>query len=96
MGEADSKGFFDTLDHDWLRKMWAERLADKALLRLIKQWLKAGVRDTDGQVSPPATGTPQGGIVAPIFATVYLHYALDRWLEKVVKKRWQGEACLLR
>ena len=94
--EADIKGFFDNLDHDWLMKMLAERIADKALLRLIKKWLKAGVLDTDGQVLHPATGTPQGGIVSPILANVYLHYALDLWFEKVVKKRCQGEACLLR
>ena len=94
--EADIKGFFDNLDHDWLLKMLAERIADKALLRLIKKWLKAGVLDTDGQVIHPATGTPQGGIVSPILANVYLHYALDLWFEKVVKKRCQGEACLLR
>lgn len=94
--EADIKGFFDNLDHDWLMKMLAERIADKALLRLIKKWLKAGVLDTDGQVIHPATGTPQGGIVSPILANVYLHYALDLWFEKVIKKRCQGEACLLR
>jgi RNA-directed DNA polymerase len=94
--EADIKGFFDNLDHDWLLKMLAERIADKALLRLIKKWLKAGVLDTDGQGIHPATGTPQGGIVSPILANVYLHYALDLWFEKVVKKRCQGEACLLR
>ena len=94
--EADIKGFFDNLDHDWLLKMLAERIADKALLRLIKKWLKAGVLDMDGQGIHPATGTPQGGIVSPILANVYLHYALDLWFEKVVKKRCQGEACLLR
>jgi len=96
VGEADIKGFFDNLDHDWLLKMLAERIADKALLRLIKKWLKAGVLDMDGQGIHPATGTPQGGIVSPILANVYLHYALDLWFEKVVKKRCQGEACLLR
>jgi RNA-directed DNA polymerase len=54
---------FDNLDHDWLMTMLAERIADKALLRLIKQWLKAGGRETDGQVIHSATGTPQGGIL---------------------------------
>lgn len=63
--EADIKGFFDHLDHDWLLKMLAERIDDKALLWLIKKWLKAGVLDTDGKVLHPVTGTPQGGIVTP-------------------------------
>ena len=65
-------------------------------LRLIKKWLKAGVLDTDGQVIHPATGTPQGGIVSPILANVYLHYVLDLWFHKVVKKYCRGEACLIR
>ena len=94
--EADMKGCFDTIDHAWLMRMLEERIADKALLRLIQKWLKAGVLDTDGQVIHPATGTPQGGIVSPILANVYLHYALDLWFEKVVKRRCTGEACLIR
>jgi group II intron reverse transcriptase/maturase len=94
--EADIKGFFDHLDHDWLLKMLAERIDDKALLWLIKKWLKAGVLDTDGKVLYPVTGTPQGGIVSPILANVYLHYALDLWFQKVVIPRCSGEACLIR
>ncbi len=58
-----------------------ERLDDRALLRLIKQWLKAGVLDTDGTVVHPATGTPHGGVVSPILANMSLHYALDLWCE---------------
>ena len=94
--EADIKGFFDHLDHDWLLKMLAERIDDKALLWLIKKWLKAGVLDTDGKVLHPVTGTPQGGIVSPILANVYLHYALDLWFQKVVIPHCSGEACLIR
>jgi retron-type reverse transcriptase len=71
--EADRKGFFDNLDHEWMLRMLAKRIDDRALLRLIKTWLKAGVLDTDGKVRHPVTGTPQGGIVAPILATVYRH-----------------------
>jgi len=56
------QGFYDTSEHAWMRRMWAERSEDRALLGLSKQWLTAGVRDTDGQVRPPVTGTPQGGI----------------------------------
>jgi group II intron reverse transcriptase/maturase len=69
--EADIKGFFDNIDHVWMIRMLAERIDDRALLRLIKKWLKAGVLDTDGQVLHPVTGTPQGGIVSPILANVY-------------------------
>lgn len=94
--EADIKGFFDHLDHEWLLKMLAERIDDKALLWLIKKWLKAGVLDTDGAVLHPVTGTPQGGIVSPILANVYLHYALDLWFQKVVVPHCGGEACLIR
>ncbi|NIO75867.1 MAG: group II intron reverse transcriptase/maturase [Armatimonadetes bacterium] len=94
--ESDIKGFFDNIDHEWMIKMLAERIDDRALLWLIKKWLKAGVLDTDGKVLHPVTGTPQGGIVSPILANVYLHYALDLWFEKVVKRRCGGEACLIR
>jgi RNA-directed DNA polymerase len=94
--EADIKGFFDNIQHDWLIRMLQERLEDGALLRLIRKWLKAGVLETDGQVMHPATGTPQGGVISPILANVYLHYALDLWFQKVVKPRCRGEACLIR
>jgi RNA-directed DNA polymerase len=66
------------------------------LLWLIKKWLKAGVLDTDGKVLHPVTGTPPGGIVSPILATVYLHYALDLWFQKVVVPYGSGEACFIR
>ena len=94
--EADIKGFFDHIDHDWMLRMLAERIDDRALLRLIRKWLKAGVLEADGKVVHPATGTPQGGIVSPILANVYLHYALDLWFQRVFKPRCRGEACLIR
>ena len=90
--EADIKGFFDNIDHDWMVRMLAERIDDRALLRLIQKWLKAGVLDTDGEVMHPVTGTPQGGIVSPILANVYLHYALDLWFEKVVQTALSGRS----
>jgi RNA-directed DNA polymerase len=96
VGEADIRAFFDTIRHDWMVRMLEERIQDQPFLRLIKKWLKAGVLDTDGQVLHPATGTPQGGIVSPVLANVYLHYALDLWFLKVVKPRCHGEACLIR
>jgi RNA-directed DNA polymerase len=94
--EADIKGFFDNLGHDELLKMLAERVDDKALLWLIGKWLKAGVLDTDGKTLHPETGTPQGGVVSPILANVYLHYALDMWFQKVVIPHCRGQAYLIR
>ena len=94
--EADIKGFFDHMDHDWLLKMLSQRIDDRAFLNLIRKWLKAGILDTDGQVIHPDTGTPQGGIVSPILANVYLHYALDLWFERVVKPHCGGHAMLIR
>jgi len=85
-----------TIDHGWLMRMLAERMADGAFLRLIRQWLKAGGLETDGQVRHPTTGTPQGGIRSPILANVYLHYARDLWCHKVVQPRCRGEAGLIR
>ena len=94
--EADIKGFFDHIDHDWMMRMLAEWIDDQALLKLIRKWLKAGVWEADGKVVHPATGSPQGGIVSPILANVYLHYALDLWFQRVFKPRCRGEACLIR
>jgi group II intron reverse transcriptase/maturase len=94
--EADIKGFFDNLNHDELLKMLAERVDDKALLWLIGKWLKAGVLDTDGKTLHPETGTPQGGVISPILANVYLHYALDMWFQKVVIPHCHGQTYLIR
>jgi len=73
--EADIKGFFDNLDHEILVDMLNQIIDDKSFIRLIRKWLKAGILETDGKVISPATGTPQGGIVSPILAHIYLHYA---------------------
>jgi RNA-directed DNA polymerase len=94
--EADIKGFFDNLSHEWLMRMLAERIDDQAILRLIKKWLKAGVLDTDGKVLRAEGGTPQGGIISPLLANVYLHYALDLWFAKVFRRSCRGEAFLHR
>lgn len=94
--EVDVKGFFDHIDHNWLLDMLRVRINDRAFLKLIRKWLKAGILETDGQVIHPETGTPQGGSVSPVLANVYLHYALDLWFTKVVKPRCRGEAMLCR
>lgn len=92
--EADIKGYFDNMDHDWVIRMLEERVDDKAFLWLIRKWLKAGVLEIDGKVIHPATGTPQGGIISPILANIYMHYALNLWFEKVVKTHCKGKAYL--
>jgi group II intron reverse transcriptase/maturase len=76
--------------------MLAERIDDQAILRLIEKWLKAGVLDIDGKVLRPEGGTPQGGIISPLLANVYLHYALDLWFERVFQPSCHGAAFLLR
>jgi len=94
--EADIKGYFDNIDHEILVDMLNQRVDDKSFIRLIQKWLKAGILDTDGKVICPATGTPQGGIVSPILANIYLHYALDTWFEQVVIPQSMGKAYLCR
>lgn len=94
--EADIRGFFEHMDHDWMLDMLGERIDDRAFLGLIRKWLKAGILDIDGQVLHPEAGTPQGGIVSPVLANAYLHYALDLWFERVVKPRCRGKALLCR
>jgi RNA-directed DNA polymerase len=76
--------------------MLAVRVDDKALLWLIGKWLKAGVLDTDGKTLHPETGSPQGGVISPILANIYLHYALDMWFQKVVIPHCRGQAYLIR
>lgn len=94
--EADIKGFFNNIEHDKLLNMLMKRIEDKRLLKLIRRWLKAGILETDGQVLHPVTGTPQGGIVSPILANIYLHYVLDMWFEERVKTHCKGRVYLCR
>lgn len=94
--EADIKGFFDHLDHEWLMKMLDLRVGDGTIKRLIRKWLKAGVIAEDGHIFKPVEGTPQGGVISPILANVYLHYVLDQWFEKEIKDNCDGESCLIR
>jgi group II intron reverse transcriptase/maturase len=94
--DADIRGFFDNIDHDWLLRMLEQRIEDKAFLGLIQKWLKAGILEEDKQVILPVTGTPQGGVVSAVLANVYLHYVLDLWFEKIVKPRCDGDALLMR
>ena len=94
--DADIKGFFDNLDHEWLMRMLEQRISDQAFLRLIRKWLKAGILEEDGKVVYPVTGTPQGGAVSAVLANIYLHFALDLWFEKIVKPRSKGDVMIMR
>ncbi|MEZ6152450.1 MAG: group II intron reverse transcriptase/maturase [Pirellulaceae bacterium] len=93
--EADIKGFFDNVDHDWLMKFLAHRIGDKRILRLIKRLLRAGVME-DGSFQVSEQGTPQGGVASPLLANVYLHYVLDLWFERRFRRTCQGSAKLIR
>jgi RNA-directed DNA polymerase len=93
--EVDIRKFFDTLDHGHLRELLRQRVRDGVLLRLIDKWLKAGVLE-DGELTYPAAGTPQGGVISPLLANIYLHYVLDEWFEQDVKPRLKGRAFLVR
>ena len=93
--DADIKGFFDNVDHDWLMKMVAHRVKDPKVLWLIRRFLKAGVL-VEGKCLETDKGVPQGGSISPLLANVYLHYVLDDWFAKVVKKHLRGEAYLVR
>jgi RNA-directed DNA polymerase len=87
---------FDHIDHDWLLRMLKERVDDKPLLGLIETWLKAGILERDGTILHPHSGTPQGGVISPILANLYLHYVLDLWFEKRVKPNSEGQAHIIR
>ena len=93
--EADIRGYFTNINHKWLQRMIALRIADPVITGLIGKWLNAGVME-NGVVARPEAGTPQGGPISPCLANVYLHYCLDLWFEKRVKKYMQGEAYLTR
>ncbi len=92
--DADVSGFFDNIDHQWLMKFIEHRIADTRLLRLIKKWLRAGVSD-EGKWSKTLVGTPQGAVISPLLANVYLHYVLDLWVNKW-RKGTRGDVIIVR
>jgi len=93
--EVDIRKFFDTLDRTHLRQLLRQRVRDGVLLRLIDKWLKAGVME-QGVLWRPDDGTPQGGVISPLLANIYLHEVLDLWFETEVQPRLRGEALLVR
>ena len=93
--EIDIRKYFDTLDHGHLQEILRHRVLDGVLLRLIGKWLNAGVLE-DGSISYPESGSPQGGVISPVLANIYLHEVLDMWFERKVKPRLSGKAHLIR
>lgn len=93
--DADVEGFFDNMSHEWLVKFLEHRIADKRVLRLIGKWLRAGVSD-DGEWSETKVGTPQGAVISPLLANIYLHYVLDLWMQSWRKRRGRGDIVVVR
>jgi group II intron reverse transcriptase/maturase len=93
--EADIKGFFDNLDHHWMMECLSQRISDPNFKSLIYKFLKSGVLEKN-LYQPTEQGTPQGGIVSPVLANIYLHYVLDLWFEKSAQKEIQGDVQLIR
>ena len=93
--DADIRKFFDSVDHEWLMRMLSHRVADKRILRLIRQWLRAGVLEK-GEWSETTEGTPQGAGVSPLLANVFLHYVLDLWVHRWRRLEAQGRISIVR
>lgn len=93
--EADIKGFFDNVDHDWLIKMLEHDIADRKFIEIITKFLKAGIME-NGKYLDSERGTPQGNGASPVLANIYLHYVLDNWFDVVVKRQCRGECYLIR
>ena len=93
--DVDIERFFDTVDHEWLMKFVGHHIGDKNYLRMLKRFLRSGIME-NGKYSDTPMGTPQGGIVSPVLANIYLHYVLDLWFEKVMRKNCRGYTGMVR
>ncbi len=93
--DADLRAFFDTLAHAWLVKFIQHRIGDRRVVRLIQKWLKAGVRE-EGRWTPREAGTPQGGLISPVLANIYLHSVFDLWAHQWRRRKAQGDVILVR
>ena len=94
--DADIRSFFDTVDHEWLIRFVEHRIGDRRVIRLIRKWLKAGVTEEDGETMPTVIGTPQGAVISPLLANIYLHYAFDLWAQKWRQRHAQGDVIIVR
>ena len=93
--DADIRAFFDSISHDWLMKFLEHRIGDRRVLRLISKWLKAGVME-EGTWTPGTAGTPQGAVISPLLANVYLHYVYDVWVEQWRRRQGNGQVIVVR
>ena len=93
--DADVEKFFDRISHDWLLRFLGHRIGDARILRLIRKWLKAGVME-DGTVAQAETGTPQGAVISPLLANVYLHYVFDLWVQQWRHRHAHGNMIAVR
>jgi RNA-directed DNA polymerase len=93
--DADIRGFFDAIDHGWMRKFVEHRIADRRVLRLIQKWLRAGISE-EGTRSKTEVGTPQGAVASPLLANIYLHYVFDLWVQHWRKHHATGDAIVVR
>ena len=93
--DADIRGFFDNLNHEWLIKFVEHRIADKRVIRLIQKWLKAGVM-FEGRLTETEEGVPQGGSISPLLANIYLHYVLDLWVQQRGRDKSRGNMVIVR
>ena len=93
--DVDIKAYFDSIDHKWLMRMLKERIVDRTILRLIGKWFKVGVLE-EGIRTRNELGVPQGGVISPLLANIYLHYVLDLWIMRKVAKEVRGRVTLIR
>ena len=93
--DADIAAFFDTVSHDWLIRFVEHRIGDKRVIRLIRKWLKAGVLE-DGKIETTEVGTPQGAVISPLLANIYLHYVFDLWVARWKRREAKGDMVIVR
>jgi group II intron reverse transcriptase/maturase len=93
--DADIRSFFDTVDHGWMQKFLEHRIGDRRLVRLLMKWLKAGVME-EGKLHETQAGTPQGGVISPLLANIYLHYVIDLWVQQWRTRNARGQMYVVR
>jgi len=93
--DLDVRGFFDNVSHEWMEKFLEHRIADRRVLRIIQKWLKAGVSE-EGEWTETRVGTPQGAVISPLLANIYLHYVFDLWVKKWREKLAHGDMVVVR
>ncbi|WP_266030168.1 reverse transcriptase domain-containing protein [Brucella intermedia] len=93
--DADIRSFYDEIDHEWMVRFLSHRVGDRRLIRLIHKWLKAGTIE-DGRRVTSTRGTPQGSVISPVLSNIYLHYALDLWVQQWRTRNAKGDVIIVR